>query len=48
MDQVKILHLWDKTHLLHAEKKQVTGRAVTILRFEVDANVMSAYLSMER
>ena len=48
MDQVKILHLWDKIHLLHAEKKQVAGRAVTILRFEVDANAMSAYLSMER
>ena len=47
-DQAKILHLWDEIHLPHAEKKQVTGRAVTILGFEVDANVMLAYLSMER
>ena len=48
MDQAKILYLWDKIHLLHTEKKHVTGRAVTILGFEVDANMMSAYLSMER
>ena len=48
MDQAKILHLWDKIHLLHAEKKQVAGRAVTILRFEVDTNAMSAYLSTEK
>ena len=48
MDQAKILHLWDKIHLLHTEKKQVTGRAVSILRFEVDTNVMSVYLSTER
>ena len=47
-DQAKILCLWDEIHLLHAEKKQVTGRAVAILGFEVDANMMSAYLSMER
>ena len=48
MDQAKILHLWDETHLPHTEKKQVTGRAVTILRFEVDTNAMSVYLSTER
>ena len=47
-DQAKILHLWEEIHLLHTEKKQVIGRAVTILGFEVDANVMLAYLSMER
>ena len=47
-DQAKILCLWDKIHLLHTEKKQVTGRAVTILGFEVDTNMMSVYLSMER
>ena len=45
-DQAKILHLWDEIHLLHTEKKQVTGRAVTILGFEVDGNVMLAYLSV--
>ena len=47
-DQVKILHLWDKIHFPHTERKQITGRAVTILRFEVDANTMSVYLSAER
>ena len=45
--QAKILCLWDKIHLLHTEKKQVAGRAVAILGFEVDANMMLAYLSME-
>ena len=47
-DQAKILCLWDEIHLLHAEKKQVAWRTVTILRFEVDANAMSVYLSTER
>ena len=47
-DQVKILCLWDKIDLPHVEKKQVSGRIITILRFEVDANAMSVYLSMER
>ena len=41
MDQAKILCLWDEIHLLHTEKKQVAGRAVTILGFEVDANVLN-------
>ena len=48
MDQAKILHLRDEIHLLHTEKKQVAGRAVTILGFEVDTNTMLVYLSMER
>ena len=30
-DQAKILRLWDEIHLPHAERKQVAGRAVTIL-----------------
>ena len=41
MDQAKILCLWDEIHLLHTEKKQVAGRAVTILGFEVDANILN-------
>ena len=47
-DQAKSLCLWDKIDLLHAEKKQILGRIITILRFEVDANAMSAYLGMEK
>lgn len=47
-DQVKILCLWDEIDLPHAEKKWVSGRIITILRFEVDVNVMSVYLSIER
>ena len=41
MDQAKILCLWDEIHLLHTEKKQVAGRAVTIVGFEVDANILN-------
>ena len=41
IDQAKILCLWDEIHLLHTEKKQVAGRAVTIVGFEVDANILN-------
>ena len=47
-DQAKILHLWDKIDLPHTEKKQISGRTITILGFEVDTNTMSVYLSMEK
>ena len=47
-DQAKILHLWDGICLPHVDKIQVAGRTVTILEFEVDANAISVYLSVER
>ena len=45
-NQVTILHLWDEIKLPHAEKKQISGPIVPILRFEVDPNEMTAYLSL--
>lgn len=47
-DQVKILHLWDEIKLPHAEKKQISGRIIPILGFQVDPNLMTAYLSTEK
>ena len=47
-NQAKVLCLWDKIDLLHAERKQISGKIITILNFKVDANAMSAYLSVEK
>ena len=46
--QAKVLQLWDKINLPHANRKQISGRVIPILRFKVDPNVMSAYLSREK
>ena len=47
-DQAKILHLWDEINLPHAERKQISGKIVTILGFKIDTSVMSAHLSVAK
>lgn len=47
-NQCKVLQLQDEIHLLHTEKKQILGHIIPILGFEVDANLLMAYLNKEK
>jgi hypothetical protein len=46
--QVKTLRLWDEIGLPHEEEKQIWGRRLTVIGFEVDPNVMTFTMSEDK
>ena len=45
--QVKLLNLWDRLGIPHKQKKQVFGKKLTIIGFNVDANELTITLPTE-
>ena len=44
---MKLLNLWDELGIPHKEKKQVSGKILTIIGIEVDANLLTLTLPSE-
>jgi hypothetical protein len=47
-DQVRLLQLWDEINLPHEEEKQICGKCIPIIGFEVDPNAMTVTMSEAR
>jgi hypothetical protein len=46
--QVRLLELWDELGVPHAEKKQVSGACLRVIRFDIDPNAMRVCMCLDK